>query len=158
MNHSRSAFAVALMLGFALGAPMAAQESIGTASYNTQDGVAIKGYDPVAYFTQETAVPGDPSITAEYDGIIYHFSTEEHRELFLADPGRYVPAYGGWCAWAASRNSLADIDPTQWVVHNDRLFLNFSGLVNARFRLRLDHNISEADRNWPDLAGEAAAR
>lgn len=159
-SHSVSALTLILALIFVLapGGPMAAQDSIGAASYNTEGGVAIKGYDPVAYFTQEAAVPGDPSISAEHDGVTYHFSSDEHRDLFLANPEQYVPAYGGWCAWAASRNSLADIDPTQWVIHDGRLFLNFSGLVNTRFRLRLDHNIAEADANWPELADEAAAR
>mgnify|MGYP006292777675 CR=1 FL=1 len=155
---TRPQVVLALALVLFVGAPMAAQDSTNAASYNTVDGVAIKGYDPVAYFTMEAAVPGDPAISAEYDGVTFHFSSEEHRELFAAEPERYAPAYGGWCAWAASRDSLADIDPTQWVIHNDRLFLNFSGFVNTRFRLRLDHNIAEADRNWPDLAEEASSR
>lgn len=127
-------------------------------SFNLQNGVAIRGYDPVAYFTMDAAVEGVPSISAEHDGVTYYFSSEEHRELFESNPERYVPAYGGWCAWAASRNELADIDPEAFVVHNDRLFLNYSGFLNTRFRLRLDHNIELADEFWPQLADEAAAR
>ncbi len=127
-------------------------------SANLLNGVAIKGYDPVAYFTVGEAVPGDEGITAEHAGIVYQFSSEEHRDLFEADPERYIPAYGGWCAWAASRDSLADIDPTAFVIHEGRLFLNFSSFINGRFRLRLDRNIQDADANWPDLADEAAGR
>lgn len=128
-------------------------------SFNTDEyGVAIQGYDPVAYFTQDAAVPGDPRIRAEYQEVIFYFSSAQNLELFNEDPEAYLPQYGGWCAWAASRNSIADVDPTQFVVHNGRLFLNYSGFINLRFRTRLDHNIEQADRNWPDLSNEAASR
>jgi YHS domain-containing protein len=127
--------------------------------FNTDDsGLAIQGYDPVAYFTRNAAVQGDPAIQAEYEGVLFSFATEEHREQFLEDPQAYLPQYGGWCAWAAARGSLAEIDPTQFVIHNGRLFLNYSGFVNLRFRARLEHNIEQADVNWPTLVPEAAGR
>lgn len=133
----------------------AAQDAAGI---NTTNGVGIEGYDPVAYFELDAAVPGDPAISVTHDGVTYHFSTAEHRELFLDDPQMYVPAFGGWCAWAVSRGSLVDIDPEQYVVHEGRLYLNYSGFVNTRFRLRLEQNIEAAMRNWPALADEAADR
>ena len=125
-------------------------------SANLLNGVAIKGYDPVAYFTLGEATPGNEAIALEHAGIVYHFSTEEHRDLFEANPERYIPAYGGWCAWAAARNDLADIDPEAFVIHEDVLYLNFSSFINGRFRLRLGRNIQDADANWPDLAERAA--
>jgi YHS domain-containing protein len=128
-------------------------------SFNTDGaGVAIYGYDPVAYFTMNAAVPGNPEIRADYEGILFYFASQEHRELFEADPQAFLPQYGGWCAWAASRNSLADIDPEQFVVQDGRLFLNYSGFINLRFRSRLDYNIEQADENWPELSRQAADR
>ncbi len=153
MNRPASAFLTVLI---ALAAPGWAQDPPG--SFNTIDGVAIGGYDPVAYFTLDEAVPGDPSITTEHKGVVYRFSTEEHRGLFVADPEQYAPAYGGWCAWAVSRNSLADIDPRAYTIHGGRLYLNYSHLLNVRFRLGLESNIERAEGNWPDLAEQAASR
>jgi YHS domain-containing protein len=118
---------------------------------NAEDGIAIKGYDPVAYFTEGEPVEGDPEITFDWSGATWRFANEEHRMMFAEDPERYAPAYGGYCAWAVSRGSVADIDPHAWVVHNDRLFLNVSRFIGARFRLRLESNIERADENWPEV-------
>ena len=83
--------------------------------------------------------------TAEFAGATFYFSSEDNQMLFQGDPERYVPAYGGWCAWAASRDSIADIDPKAFVVHDGRLFLNFNGWLNWRFRFNLKGNIEKAD-------------
>lgn len=128
-------------------------------SFNVDaDGVAIKGYDPVAYFTLNRAERGLPQIWSEYEGVRFHFADPDHKALFDAEPERYVPAYGGWCAWAASRNSLADIDPAAFTIHDGRLFLNYSFLLNTRFRVGLERNIELADGYWPTLAEQASAR
>lgn len=127
-------------------------------SANLRDGVAIQGYDPVAYFTENAAVLGNSELASTYRGVTYHFSSEEHLALFQADPERYVPAYGGWCAWAAAQNYLATIDPAAFVIHEDTLYLNFSRGVNNRFRRRIDDNIEQADDNWPGLANQARSR
>lgn len=115
-------------------------------------GLAIGGYDPVAYFTRGRATQGSAEITAEVDGATYRFASREHRTLFLADPERYLPAYGGWCAWAVGQGYLADIDPEAWVISDGRLFLNFSSGINRRFTRDLEGNIREADRRWPQVA------
>jgi YHS domain-containing protein len=153
MNRHAYAFLTVLV---AIATPGWAQNP--AESFNTSDGLAIGGYDPVAYFTLDQAVPGDPSITVEYNGVAYRFSTEEHRDLFAANPEQYAPAYGGWCAWAVSRNSLADIDPRAYTVHEGRLYLNYSQILNVRFRLGLEANIERAESNWPSLAEQAASR
>ncbi len=118
------------------------------------DGVAIQGYDSVAYFVAGGAVAGVPEFAEQYGGATFYFASENNRELFRSDPGKYAPAYGGWCAWAASRSSIADINPKAFVVRDDRLFLNFSRFLNWRFRLKLSSNIEKADTNWPDLTKE----
>ena len=115
------------------------------------DGVAIHGYDPVAYFTEEAAVPGDPANAYEWSGATWHFASRENLELFAQEPEKYAPQYGGYCAWAVSRGSTARIDPEQFVVEDGRLFLNFSRRINRRFVRDLQENIRSADQNWTQV-------
>jgi YHS domain-containing protein len=117
------------------------------------DGKAIRGYDPVAYFTQEKAVPGSGDHTFEYQGATWQFSSAENRELFAANPKKYAPAYGGYCAWAVANNYTASIDPGAWSIRDGKLYLNYSKVVRARWALDKSGNIAAADRNWPGLRG-----
>lgn len=135
--------------------PLVSQEQPGESFNVNAQGVALDGYDPVAYFTEDEATPGDPSISALYDGVTFYFASRDNRELFESSPELYLPQYGGWCAWAASRGDLAAIDPEQYVIHEDRLFLNYSGWLNFRFKRNLDENVDKADDNWPGLLQEA---
>ena len=112
-------------------------------------GVAIGGYDPVAYFTVGRAVEGDPAITVEHEGATYQFSSAEHRDLFVAGPDEYLPEYGGWCAYAMASGSFARINPEAWVIHDGRLFLNFSQRINRRFVGDVEGFIERADTEWP---------
>lgn len=123
-----------------------------------ETGLAIGGYDPVAYFTLGKPTPGRQEFAAAHNGVAFRFASLEHRDLFLADPDRYVPAYGAWCAWAASRNSLAAVDPTQFVIHDGRLFLNYNARLNRKFGRDLATNVNKADSFWPELSAKAAAR
>ena len=116
-----------------------------------EDGVAIKGYDAVAYFVDGEPVPGDAAIATEWGGATWHFASSEHRDLFVADPEAYAPQYGGYCAFAAARNYIASIDPTAWTVVDDRLYLNFSRGVRRQWQRDTDGNITRADANWPGL-------
>jgi YHS domain-containing protein len=135
-----------------------AQVMDGTEFNTNEDGLALEGYDPVAYFTLGEATEGTPEIEAQYNGVKFRFADESHRRLFEADPEKYLPAYGAYCAWAASRGNLADIDPTAFVVHDDRLFLNYNNRLNRRFIGDLDENVEKADQNWPGLSEEAAGK
>ena len=112
------------------------------------DGTAIHGYDPVA-FTEGRPTPGSERYSYNWQGAEWRFATEENRRRFEADPERYAPQYGGFCAFAVSRGGTADIDPEAWSIVDGRLFLNLSPFVQRRFELRLEHNIEAADRNWP---------
>ena len=116
-----------------------------------RNGVAVKGYDVVAYFTVEKPVKGNAKISADHEGITYWFSNEEHRELFLEEPESYLPAYGGYCAYAVAKGSTASIQPHLWVVHDGRLFLNFSNGTQRTFTANLEGMISHADDNWPGI-------
>ena len=116
-----------------------------------EDGKAIRGYDPVAYFTEEKAVEGKAGLTHEYDGATWHFTSAENRDAFAAEPAKYAPQYGGYCAWAVSQNYTAPIDPDAWSIRDGKLYLNYSLAVRARWALDKPGNIAAADRNWPAL-------
>src|ERR1700722_662371 len=75
-----------------------------------KSGVAIQGYDPVAFFTDHKPGKGDPAILLKRDGAIYYFASREHKELFAKDPTKYEPVYGGYCAYGVSRDKLVEID------------------------------------------------
>ncbi len=117
----------------------------------TADGAAIRGYDPVAYFTQGEPTPGNPAFSHAYEGATWHFATEAHRDMFAADPAKFAPQYGGYCAWAASRNYVASTDPEAWEIVDDKLYLNFSKLIHARWTIGKRKNIEKGDVNWPGL-------
>ena len=91
-----------------------------------ESGVAIGGYDPVAYFSGE-AREGDAEITATHDGTTYRFASEANRDAFNEDPEKYTPEYGGFCATAMSEGKIFEVDPTNFKVDGDRLFLFYKG-------------------------------
>jgi YHS domain-containing protein len=113
------------------------------------DGVGAGGYDVVAYQTQEAAVRGDEAITARYEGVTYRFSSEANKGAFEADPARYVPQYGGYCAWAVSQGYTAHGDPEAWSVVDDRLYLNYSQSVRSQWQGDIAGNIAKGEANWP---------
>lgn len=124
---------------------------------NTTDGVAIRSYDPVAYFTLGEPTEGSEQYSYEWDGAEWHFASAEHRDRFAEDPEAYAPRYGGYCAYAASQNEVADGDPELWTIHDGRLYLNLNARFQRRFRDDLPGNIASADANWPGLREELEA-
>ena len=120
--------------------------------YYAPGGVALEGYDPVAYFTQGRAVPGKSAHVFDYDGVKWHFSSAENLRAFQAAPAQYLPQYGGYCAFGvAARQRKVRSDPTVFDVVDGKLYLNF----NERFRRRWSENaarmIRSGDRIWPGL-------
>lgn len=118
---------------------------------NSREGVAIHGFDPVAYHTEGRAVEGRQDFAFSWEGADWYFASSENRDLFAADPERYAPAYGGYCAWAVSRNGIADIDPNAFVIHEGQLYLNINQRFNRRFSDNLADNIQRAQANWPGV-------
>ena len=114
----------------------------------TFHGIAIQGYDPVAYFTDNKAVPGNPGITASYDGAIYQFASTEHKTAFEANPGKYAPQYGGYCAYGASQGYNASIEPEQFTIAGGKLYLNYNSDVRKRWNQDRGSYISKADAYW----------
>lgn len=113
--------------------------------------VAIEGYDSVAYFQQNTAVKGDPAFQHDWQGANWHFSSAENKALFVADPEKYAPQYGGYCAYAISQNTTAGIDPSQFTIVNDKLFLNYNAKIQKKWLADRDAYIIAANKNWPDV-------
>lgn len=154
MNLRRQTVLVTAMSIVALAVTVAAQTPV----HSDARGVAIDGYDPVAYFAVGEAQRGRADHAVEWNDAIWHFASTENAELFRGDPERYAPQFGGYCAWAAAQGYVAGVDPQAWTVHNGRLYLNFSAGVRRRFVRDLDGNIAAAERNWPGLAAELAVR
>jgi len=141
----RAAAAVALAGLFVV--PVVAQK------VNTSfTGLAIDGYDPVAYFTLSKPVKGSREFTFEFGGATYRFASAEHREQFAKDPAKYVPQYGAFCAWAVSRGYTADTDPLAWRIVEGKLYLNYNTSVQKQWEQDIPGNISKADANWPGLS------
>jgi hypothetical protein len=109
--------------------------------------IAIKGYDPVAYFTVGKAVRGSPSITHQWDEHRYLFSSTENRKRFIADPVRYAPYFTDLCAMALSKGKVKEANPEFWLISDGKLFLFASEGAVGRFGEALAENLSQAERN-----------
>ena len=109
---------------------------------------AIRGYDTVAYFTEEKAVKGNEEITYEHLGATWFFSSEDNKQLFIENPEKYMPQYGGYCAYAVSRKKSASSKPDYFTIHDGKLYLNYSSSVYKRWIKDPDGYISSADENW----------
>ena len=112
---------------------------------------ALKGYDTVAYFTDGKPVKGSKKFTAEHNGATWHFASAENRDLFTADPDKYAPQYGGYCAWAVSQGDTASGDPIVWAIVDDKLYVNYIDDVGATWRKDPEGFIKLADANWPTV-------
>jgi len=114
-------------------------------------GVAVGGHDPVAYFSNGKPMRGKQSISFNYNGALWRFSSEANRSLFAADPAKYAPQYGGYCAWAVSQGYTAKGDPAAWSVVDGKLYLNYNLEVRNTWNKNIPGNIAKADANWPQV-------
>lgn len=118
---------------------------------HTRGGLAIGGYDPVAYFTEQKPVLGKPDISERWEGSTWTFASEENRQLFVKSPRSYAPQFGGYCAFAVSQNYTAKTDPNAWTIVDGRLYLNFDLDTQKQWLAQRDPLIAKADKNWPDV-------
>jgi YHS domain-containing protein len=118
---------------------------------NTASGVAIGGYDPVAYFTDGRPVRGSRRHRLAWNGAFWFFASEEHQDAFAAGPEKYAPRYGGFCAYGVAQNAKVKIDPQAWSIVDGRLYLNYDTRVQHIWVQDKARYIGEADRNWPAL-------
>lgn len=118
--------------------------------FQTSQG-ALDGYDAVAYFTESKPVAGKPEFRAEWQGARWYFASAENLAVFHADPARYAPQYGGYCAYAVGSGYTAKSDPLAWHVENGKLYLNFDSSVREQWMAKRSELITSADRNWPGV-------
>jgi len=114
-------------------------------------GVAIQGYDPVAFFTDSKPVKGKPELGLRRDGALYYFASKQHRDLFMSDPAKYEPVFGGYCAYGVSKGKLVEIDVDAFQIVNGRLLLQYSKGVRDDFNKDTKGNLAKAEANWPGL-------
>ena len=139
-----------ILTGVALSVAVATQAFAAGVELNASStGLALQGYDPVAYFTEGAPTPGDWTITSTYQDATYRFASEEHKAAFDADPDAYLPQYGGYCAFGAAMGFKFDGDPNQWKIVDGELFLNISADIQERWLTDVPGFIELADVNWP---------
>lgn len=140
----------ALLSLAALPAAFAATRATAMSPEIFQDGgIAINGYDPVAYFTEGAPVEGSAEFTADYMGATFRFSSADNKAMFEADPAKFAPQYGGYCAYAVSKGGVATTQPDAWTVHEGKLYLNYNTTVRGIWSEDIPGNISKANENWP---------
>jgi len=129
-----------------------AQTALRTKTFNLEKGIAIQGYDPVAYFTQNKAVKGKKELSVLAEGATYYFSSQTNKDLFLKDFRKYEPQYGGWCAYAmGASGEKVEIDPDTFKIVNGKLFLFYHSWINNTLTKWNKDEINlktKADRNW----------
>jgi YHS domain-containing protein len=114
-------------------------------------GLALRGHDPVAYFTDGQPMLGEAQYSVEHEGATYHFASAENRDRFAADPDAYVPAYGGFCAMGVAMGKKFDGDPALWRVVDGTLYLNVNEEAQQYWQADIPGNIVQANENWPGI-------
>jgi len=112
---------------------------------------ALDGYDTVAYFKLNKAVEGSSQYSTEYKDATWLFSSEENRQAFVADPEKYAPQYGGYCAYAVSNDSTASGDPELWSILDGKLYLSYNKSISKKWDKNKQNIVVNADKNWPTV-------
>lgn len=123
-------------------------------SINAANGVAIQGYDAVAYHTRQEAVKGERSFRHVWRGVTWLFASSENRDAFAASPEKFMPEFGGFCAYGVSRGYAVDIDPQAFSIVDGRLYLNYSKGVQRTWNQDRAGHIDKARRNWPKVSAD----
>lgn len=125
------------------------QATSSTSSYNVdKSGVAIKGYDVVAYFTDGKPMEGKPEFAIDWKGAKWYFISAEHRDIFKVSPEKYVPEYGGYCAWGMTKGYKAAVEPSAWKIVGQKLYLNYNADVQKSWSKDIQGMIKTADEQW----------
>lgn len=143
--------AMAFVFCFACSSLVDAKDEI----YKNWRGLAIKGYDPVAFHKIGKPVEGSSRFELKWKDATWRFANDNHLKLFKADPDYYAPRYGGYCAWAVSQGYTASVDPENaWNIVGGKLYLNFSAEVKETWEKDIPGNIEKADANWPGVLNQ----
>ncbi len=131
---------------------LAAPALLGAQAVNTDStGLALKGYDPVAFFTVQQPTLGDARFTASHEGATYRFASAANRDTFMKEASKYAPQYGGYCAFGVAGGYKVKIDPAAFTVREDKLYLNYDKGVQARWVKDVPGYLSKSEVNWPGL-------
>lgn len=118
--------------------------------------LALHGYDPVAYFTEGQPVLGSDKLVHTHEGVAYRFASQAHLDAFKKEPARYVPQYGGFCAYGVAVGKKFDGDPRLWNIDGGKLYLNLNEEIYETFLKDVEGNVAKADGNWPKILHTAA--
>lgn len=146
--------AIGLTLGTAsaVTSPAFAVVPNSTAAVNTDTaGIAMHGYDAVAYFKAGKPQQGSPRFTTSYEGASYQFASAENLKAFQANPAAYAPAYGGFCAMGVALDKKLDGDPQVWKIVDGKLYLNVNKDVSVAWQRDIPGNLTKANENWPTI-------
>lgn len=149
----RTLFLAAALAAAALSAPAPAHADERPVYTAPLSNLGAGGYDVVAYFTDNRPVRGAPQFRVTHNGVEYRFSSAEHQAAFERNPTRYLPQYGGYCAWAVSQGYTASANPRNWRIVDGRLYLNYNTEVQRRWEQDINGHIRSADANWPRVLG-----
>jgi YHS domain-containing protein len=145
-------FIISLLFLFCITSLSSAQNTLRKKHFNLEDGIAIQGYDAVAYFTLNKAVKGSKQFSVLAEGVTYYFSNAANKATFLKDYKKYEPQYGGWCAYAMGQNNeKVEIDPQTFKVLNGKLYLFYNAWGNntlTKWNLNETKLKANADKNW----------
>jgi YHS domain-containing protein len=156
LNLPRCAALIVTTIVFsALTVTLAAQPTPPVA-FNTTRGVALDGYDVVAYFVSGRPIRGSAAFAHRWQGVTWHFATADNRDAFAETPERYAPQFGGYCAYGVSRGYAVDVDPNAWSIVDGRLYLNYSKSVQRTWDKDRASYIQKAEANWPAVAAKSA--
>lgn len=144
--------AVALSISGVASSPAFAIDPTSKAAINTDpEGLAMQGYDPVAYFTDGAPQKGDARFKVAREGATYYFASAANMERFKANPAAYLPQFGGFCAMGTAMGKKFEGDPKVWKIVDNKLFLNFNPDVGRRWGEDIPTNITRANDNWPTI-------
>ena len=150
MSHMKSTRQKITLLAALLGTSFSLMAADLDMSVDNND-LAIKGYDPVAYFANEGPVKGNSDFTATYKNAIYNFASSENRDEFRANPEAYAPQYGGYCAFGVAMGKKFETDPLAWKVEDGKLYLNLDKSVQKRWLENTQEFIQDANSNWTTI-------
>ena len=138
-----------LAVGLLLGQPAAAGQQ--PTYTGTPGGLAVSGYDAVAYFTDGRPVEGSEAYSYDWQGAVWRFASQANLDRFKAAPATYAPRFGGYCAWAVSRGYTASADPQAWRIVDGKLYLNYDLEVKKTWEQDVPGNIAKGEANWPKV-------
>jgi YHS domain-containing protein len=144
-----------IVLSRALPAMAEAEVNVSTGNTETGKPLAARGFDVVTYFTDGKPTPGTTDFTTVHGDATYRFASQEHLDLFKASPEKYLPRYGGYCAYGASHGGKFDGDPTVWKIVDDKLYFNLSPKVQSLWNQDIPAMIKQADENWKSIEHKA---